>query len=138
MKTSIYYINKLKQKLSETQEKNPNYSLRAYARDLGIHPASLSLIIKSKRAFPLNSFDRVSEALGLTEDEKILFLESVSKVKFSVKRETTSTLLKVRIKEDKLNEVEDLITNFSKQIQNIGRPAENEPAKNFVIKISRH
>ena len=52
MKTSIYYINKLKQKLTEAQEKNPHYSLRAYARDLGIHPASLSLIIKSKRAFP--------------------------------------------------------------------------------------
>ena len=129
MKTSIYYINKLKQKLTEAQEKNPHYSLRAYARDLEIHPASLSLIIKSKRAFPLNSLDRVADALGLSETEKNLFLESVAKVKFSQKKEISTTMLKVSLREDKVNEAESLITDFSKQIQNLAHFSEDGPKK---------
>lgn len=138
MKTSIYYINKLKQKLTEAQEKNPHYSLRAYARDLGIHPASLSLIIKSKRAFPLNSLDRVADALGLSETEKNLFLESVAKVKFSQKKEISTTMLKVSLREDKVDEAESLITDFSKQIQSLGLTSEDGPRKILMIKISRH
>ncbi|GEM_PF-4756843 len=138
MKTSIYYINKLKQKLFETQEKNPNYSLRAYARDLGIHPATLSLIMKSKRAFPLNSLDKVAEALGLSEAEKNIFLESVTKVKFSTRKEVSSTSLKVSVREDKAEEAEHLISHFSKLIQNLEKPSENEPAKKYIIKIYRN
>jgi hypothetical protein len=138
MKTSIYYINTLKQKLVEAQAKNPHYSLRAYARDLGIHPATLSLIIKSKRAFPLNSFDRVATALGLNETERNLFLESVAKVKFSIKKEVVSTLIKVTIPKEQGEEAEELIREFSKKIQNLGRPIDNGPTKNFSIKISRN
>ena len=138
MKTSIYYINKLKQKLTEAQEKNPHYSLRAYARDLGIHPASLSLIIKSKRAFPLNSLDRVADALGLSENEKNLFLESVAKVKFSQKKEISTTMLKVSLRDDKIDEAESLITDFSKKIQNLSLLSEEGDKKILVIKISRH
>lgn len=138
MKTSIYYINTLKKKLVEAQAKNPHYSLRAYARDLGIHPATLSLIIKSKRAFPLNSLDKVATALGLNETEKNLFLESVSKVKFSIKKEVVSTLLKVTIAKELSEEAEELIREFSRSMQNLGRPKENGPTKNYTIKISRN
>lgn len=129
MKTSIYYINKLKQKLTEAQEKNPHYSLRAYARDLGIHPASLSLIIKSKRAFPLNSLDRVADALGLSENEKNLFLESVAKVKFSQKKEISTTMLKVSLTEDKVDEAEILITDFQNKFKTWPIPQRTSPKK---------
>jgi transcriptional regulator with XRE-family HTH domain len=51
-------------------EKNSNYSLRAYARDLGVQPATLSHIMRRKRA-PSEEFRlKVYSALKLSIDQK--------------------------------------------------------------------
>lgn len=49
---------------------NRNYSLRAYARDLGLSPGELSEIINGKRKVSLKNAAKISEILGLSPDEE--------------------------------------------------------------------
>lgn len=79
--TQTYYLAKMREGLSLKQRNNPHYSLRAYARDIGIHPATLSQIINGKRALPAKDSEKVIEKLNLTPREKSLFLDSLLKGK---------------------------------------------------------
>lgn len=76
-----YYLAKMREGLSLKQRNNPHYSLRAYARDIGIHPATLSQIINGKRALPVKDAEKVIQKLNLTPKEKSLFLNSLTKNK---------------------------------------------------------
>jgi hypothetical protein len=48
-----YYLRKLKLDFSRRKRANSFYSLRAYARDLGVHPATLSQVLLGNRPLPL-------------------------------------------------------------------------------------
>ena len=74
-----YYLVKMKEVLSMKQRNNPYYSLRAFARDIDIHPATLSQIINGKRNLPKRDCDKVLSKLNLTPKEKNLFIESLKK-----------------------------------------------------------
>lgn len=74
-----YYLAKMRETLSLKQRNNPHYSLRAYARDIGIHPATLSQIINGKRALPVKNSENVIQRLNLGPKEKALFVESLKK-----------------------------------------------------------
>lgn len=76
-----YYLTKMKEGLSLKQRNNPLYSLRAYARDIGIHPATLSQIINGKRTLPLKECDHVAKKLNLGPKEHALFKESLTSKK---------------------------------------------------------
>lgn len=76
-----YYLAKIKEDFSIKQRNNPHYSLRAYARDIGIHPATLSQIIKGNRPLPQKDSNSVAARLGLGPVEKSLFVESLSRSK---------------------------------------------------------
>lgn len=79
-----YHIHKIKEVLSLKQRQNPHYSLRAYARDLGVHPATLSQVIKGNRPLPLKNASEVVLKLNLGPKEKTLFLESLYQSKTSL------------------------------------------------------
>ena len=74
-----YYLIKMKEALSMKQRNNPYYSLRAFARDIGIHPATLSQIINGKRNLPKRDCEKVLSKLNLSPKEKNLFIESLKK-----------------------------------------------------------
>lgn len=76
-----YYLTKMREGLSLKQRNNPLYSLRAYARDIGIHPATLSQIINGKRTLPLKECDKVAKKLNLGPKEQVLFKESLTSKK---------------------------------------------------------
>lgn len=76
-----YYIAKIKEGLSIKQRKNPQYSLRSYARDLAIHPSTLSQVLKKTRPLPIKNSYHVVEKLELSPKERTLFLESLFKTK---------------------------------------------------------
>ncbi|WP_413291098.1 helix-turn-helix transcriptional regulator [Bdellovibrio sp. HCB337] len=63
---------------NERKEKNPRYSLRAFARSLGVSSGQLSEILSGKRPLSHKLARRISIALALTEDEsqKLIFLVS--------------------------------------------------------------
>lgn len=84
MSTQAYYLTKIKEDFSLKQRNNPHYSLRAYARDVGIHPATLSQIIKGKRPLPLKDSNAVAAKLNLGPKEKTLFIESLTRSKSAI------------------------------------------------------
>jgi uncharacterized protein (TIGR02147 family) len=75
--THNYHIYKMKEALSLKQRLNPHYSLRAFARDLEVHPATLSQVFKGNRPLPSKNAKRVVTSLNLSPKEKTLFLESL-------------------------------------------------------------
>ncbi len=84
METQNYYVTKIKEKLSLKQKQNPNYSLRAFSRDLNLHCSTLSQIIKGKRSLPLKRAVDVAKNLGLSPKEKTLFMESFYRSKTNI------------------------------------------------------
>jgi uncharacterized protein (TIGR02147 family) len=66
----------LKTEVADRQRKNPNYSLRAFAKWLGVSPAQLSQVLSGKRPITLAMAKRVSEKLSLSPAEKVDFLAS--------------------------------------------------------------
>ena len=76
-----YYLAKIKEDFSIKQRNNPHYSLRAYARDIGIHPATLSQIIKGNRPLPQKDSNTVATRLNLGPVERSLFIESLTRNK---------------------------------------------------------
>jgi uncharacterized protein (TIGR02147 family) len=59
----------LKAEFDSRVRKNPQYSLRSFARFLKMHPAELSQIFSGKRHLSLTSAKKVSDSLGLSQDE---------------------------------------------------------------------
>lgn len=60
----------LKAELAKRCQRNPRYSLRSFARALGISPANLSLILNSKRAASEKTIDRILERINLKPIER--------------------------------------------------------------------
>ncbi len=87
METSqSYYLVKIKEALSIKQRNNPYYSLRAFARDIGIHPATLSQIINGKRNLPKRDCEKVLNKLNLGPKERSLFIDSLRNKKNTLDR----------------------------------------------------
>ncbi len=86
MEKQGYYLLKIKEDLSLKQRQNPHYSLRAYARDIGVHPATLSQILKGKRPLPIKDSGTVLNKLNLGPKERTLFMESLLHSKVSLDR----------------------------------------------------
>lgn len=84
METQTYYLMKIKEDLSLKQRANPHYSLRAYARDAGVHPATMSQILKGNRPLPLKDSAKLVEMMNLGPKERTLFFESLYKSKMSI------------------------------------------------------
>lgn len=79
-----YYLQKMKEDLSQKQRRFPKYSLRAYARDIGIHPATLSQILNGNRPLPIKDSQQVVKKLNLGPKERTLFLESLHRSRVSL------------------------------------------------------
>lgn len=63
---------------NERKEKNPRYSLRAFARSLGVSSGQLSEILSGKRPLSHKLARRISIALALTEEESSKLIHLVS------------------------------------------------------------
>lgn len=83
LETSFYQA-KLKEALSLRQRENPQYSLRAYARDLGVHPGTLAKVIKGERPLPVKTSKVVLEKLKLGPKDRTLFMESLLRRKTNI------------------------------------------------------
>jgi uncharacterized protein (TIGR02147 family) len=74
--------NILSEILSQRTATNASYSLRAFARDLGVSPQQLSNVINGRRGLGPSTAEKVVKRLGLDQTQKDFFLESL-KAKFS-------------------------------------------------------
>lgn len=59
------------------KRRNPSYSLRAFARDLGVSPTFLSAIFRDRRRLSLKTAKRFARTLGLSPFEANRLFESV-------------------------------------------------------------
>lgn len=84
MNSKNYYVNKLREVLTQKQSHNSSYSLRAFARDIGIHSSTLSSILNDKRSLPAKMAAEVADKLKLSSKERTLFLESIHGSKASL------------------------------------------------------
>lgn len=73
MNAEPYFLNCLRENLDKKQRQNPHYSLRAFARDIDVHPSTLSAVIKGKRALPLKFAKTVARKLALSPKKKRFF-----------------------------------------------------------------
>ena len=61
-------VDHLRDTLIEKQERNPQYSLRSFARDLNLSSGKLSEILRSKSKMTLNTFEQISTSLNFDEE----------------------------------------------------------------------
>ncbi len=71
------YRRYLRSVLEKRCQQNPRYSLRAFARDLGLTPSYLSEVINGKRNLTLNQAGRFSENLLFTDKEMNYFSDLI-------------------------------------------------------------
>ncbi len=66
----------MSEELARRQKANPRYSLRAFARHIGLSPGELSELLRGKRKLSLKSAVRVAKSLSLnsTECKHLLYL----------------------------------------------------------------
>ncbi|MFP5519070.1 MAG: TIGR02147 family protein [Bdellovibrionia bacterium] len=75
----IEIVQILKAELAKKKERNPAFSLRGFAKKLGMSPAQLSQLLNGKRNFSARTVAQVAQALSLTpEQEQKLFAETFS------------------------------------------------------------
>jgi len=63
--------------LERRSNKNPQYSMRSYARDLGLSPSSLSLILNGKQGLSLSKARDIANKIFTTELERRYFSDLV-------------------------------------------------------------
>lgn len=81
---ATYYQLKMKDVLSKKQRENSHYSLRAFARDMDIHPGTLAKVINGERSLPIKNAQGVMNKLKLTPTERTLFMESLLRKKMNI------------------------------------------------------
>ncbi|MEC9283196.1 MAG: helix-turn-helix domain-containing protein, partial [Bdellovibrionota bacterium] len=75
--SSDEHIRFLHAELRERNLKNPRYSLRAFARDLGVSPSRLSELLRGKGQMSASFAKSIAEALGPESEKSKLFLSMV-------------------------------------------------------------
>lgn len=71
------YRQMLGSELERRQSRNPRYSLRAFARDIGLHASDLSKILRGKKPIPLSTAVSVVPRMNWTPDRQQDFLVAV-------------------------------------------------------------
>lgn len=66
----------LRQILLKKMKVNPSYSAREFARDIGVSPAFVTMILNGKKTINLNRASEIAQALKLSEIEKQCLLNA--------------------------------------------------------------
>ena len=87
--TSNHYREMLREELQKRNGRNPRYSLRAFAKCLGVDVAALSRVLSNKQTITMKTANKIVLKLDLPNKEKDFFLFSVMEDRkaLSLKRE---------------------------------------------------
>lgn len=72
------HVRMLSEELVERKSKNDRFSLRAFARKLGLHPSSLSRIMTGKQELSLKAAALILSKLELSPEREQAFIYSVA------------------------------------------------------------
>jgi len=76
MLEAALHISTIQNELEARRDRNPHYSLRAYSRDLGLDPSTLSLLLRRKKGVSEKRACEIAIRLGLTDREREGFVLS--------------------------------------------------------------
>lgn len=76
MTTPVTYQDVLRDELDYRRSRNAGYSLRAFARDLGMAPSSLNEVLGGSKGVSLARARKVARRMGLRDDLRELFVLS--------------------------------------------------------------
>lgn len=76
-----YHVELLIQEIAKRKASNSRYSLRAFARFLGIAPSTLSRVLSNHQELSLSGSKKIMRKLKFTEEQKITFITSVAEEK---------------------------------------------------------
>jgi uncharacterized protein (TIGR02147 family) len=71
------YRNTLNEFFLIKKEMNPDYSMRAFARDIGMASSNFSSVMSYKQGLSLNTAEQIVKRLRIKGDEKSRFIDSV-------------------------------------------------------------
>ena len=98
------YMRKIEAHFKARKAQNQAYSLRAYARDLGLEPSTLSKILKGQRGLPFSALETVAMRLNLNQKEKEDFFSSVLHSRgFSERKKSTWPIPTVKLLKNDLH-----------------------------------
>lgn len=107
----------LQNALAERVSVNHRYSLRAFARDIGLSPQQLSNVMNGRRGLSPELAEKIASQINLSELEKTIFLESL-KAKFA-RRKSERAIAKGKIQSLKAQgEVKGLEIDLFRVISN--------------------
>ena len=98
-------VEMLNSEFNKRKGRNPNFSLRSFAKWLKISPAQLSQMMTSKRPITINSAQKIGDRLGLSPIEKKALINSLLREKGSLPPPTDSKRL--HMKEDQFRVISD-------------------------------
>jgi len=78
MNTQNNYAQIIHELLTQKRETNPDYSLRAFAREVDIEQSNLSKILKGKRKLTASHVTRISNKFNLPSETTLRLFESIS------------------------------------------------------------
>jgi uncharacterized protein (TIGR02147 family) len=98
---------KLQGELIRRCKANPKYSLRAFAKFLGIESSRLSKILRGERPVSLVLLDRLSQKLGLTPKEIASCRSNMRNKKRGISEEITQSSAFLQLSQDIFESIED-------------------------------
>src|SRR3954469_11187074 len=103
---SLQYQDFLLEEFRSRRSRNPHYSLRAFARDLGMPASKLSQNLRGLCGISVAKAEKIAGKLQMRDDEKQLFLALVESqhARSRVARQQAQASLQ-RIREEKLDEM---------------------------------
>lgn len=87
-----FHFDFLKEEFARRQSKNPRYSLRSYARQLGLHPSTLSSVLLGKRLLSVKDAYTISEKVEFSPKDRKQFFSSLIEEKKKFPRELSKEL----------------------------------------------
>lgn len=79
------YALKIQNEFERRKQKNPRYSLRAFARALDLNPGTLSSVLSGQRSLPEHQAVAICEKLGLSARETADFIQSTDPKVYALK-----------------------------------------------------
>ncbi len=103
---SFQYQDFLLEEFRSRRSRNPHYSLRAFARDIGMPASKLSQNLRGLCGISVAKAEKIAAKLQMRDDERQLFLAMVESqhARSRVARQQASVALQ-KIREEKINEI---------------------------------
>src|SRR5580704_5383113 len=73
----LHYIDYLKEEKARRTERNPSYSLRAFARSIELSPGFLNLLLQKKRSLSFERAQEIAKKINWSIEKNHAFLELV-------------------------------------------------------------